>query len=276
MAEDYEGGTVQFTAKTFHDSVLPVKLRFPPPLAKFGSDPSTFAYQWQLLTYAFNLPDPARFPRLPGDISAEDMRSLKRYVAVCEKTAKYTVVAHKGGITVHGENGESWLNIDQTDDEQTVGFATRFRQLHHSSTGDPDFSVVINLLNKYARLLRDAQTGQRLAILDEWKKARAQLINRPLPNIVDRIVLERDNCPNIDDFAMYNDVNPDKIINLFNYGELIHFGKHSEDYEKMAEEPDVEAVAHNNFMQSMLGLAHLYFGFSEVIRSATKLKRGPV
>jgi len=176
---------------------------------------------------------------------------------------------------MHSENGESWLTIDQTDDEQTVGFATRFRQLHHSSTGDPDFSVVINLLNKYARQFRDTRTDQRLAILEQWKKARAQLMNRPLPNIVDRIVLERDNCTNIDDLAMYNDVNPDKIINLFNYGELIHFGKHSEDYEKM-EEPDIEAIEHNNFMQSMLGLVHLYFGFSEVIRSSTRLKRGPV
>ena len=47
-----------------------------------------------------------------------------------------------------------------------------------------------------------------------------------------------------------------EIINLFNYGELIHFGKHSEDYEKMAEEPDMEAIQHNNFMIAMLGLGH--------------------
>ncbi len=271
---DQDGGTVEFTAKTFHDSVLPVKLKFPPPLAKLGSDPSTFAYQWQLLTYAFNLADPARFPKLPGEIPADDVRRLKRYVEVCEKTAKYTVVAHKGGITLSGQNGDWALEIDQTDDEQTVGFATRFRQLHNSSTGDPDFSVVINVLNKYARQFTDDRTEQRLAILNQWKNARAQLVNRPLPNIVDRMVLERDKVPNIDDLAMYNDVNPDKIINLFNYGELIHFGKHSEDYEKMAEEPDMEAIEHNNFMQSMLGLVHLYFGFSEVIRSAAGLKRG--
>ena len=87
------------------------------------------------------------------------------------------------------------------------------------------------------------------------------------------MVLEKDNCPDVDEHAMYNDVSPAEIINLFNYGELIHFGKHSEDYEKMAEEPDMEAIQHNNFMQSMLGLAHLYFGFSEVIRSAIGLER---
>jgi hypothetical protein len=66
---------------------------------------------------------------------------------------------------------------------------------------------------------------------------------------------------------------PTKLFNLFNYGELIHFGKHSKDYDKMAEEPDMEAIEHNNFMIAMLGLVHLYFGFSEVIRSAIGLER---
>ncbi len=270
------GATLTASFTTFQDSVLPVKLSFPPPLAHLGTDPSTFDYQWQLLTYAFDLPDPANFPRLPVEspIPAADLRRLKRYVDVCEKTATSTVVAHKGGITLSGEKGDWSIKVDQTKDDVTVGFATRFRQLHHSTTGDPDFAVVINLLNKYARGFVDDRTEERLEILDQWKKARAQLINRPLQNIVARMVLEEDNCPNIDEMAMYNDVNPDEIINLFNYGELIHFGKHSEDYEKMAAEPDMEAIQHNNFMQAMLGLVHLYFGFSEVVRSAVGVKRG--
>ncbi|MFV8174618.1 hypothetical protein [Mycolicibacterium peregrinum] len=61
--------------------------------------------------------------------------------------------------------------------------------------------------------------------------------------------------------------------NFFNYGELIHYGKHSEEYDKLAEDPQLEAIQHNNFKQAMLGLIHLYFGFSEVIRSAIGLKR---
>jgi hypothetical protein len=210
---------------------------------------------------------------VPGEIPAEDVRRLKRYVDVCEKTARYTVVAHKGGITLRGEKGEWRFDVDQTEDEETVGFSVRFRQLHQSSVGDPDFSVVSNVLDKYARQFTDEHTDKRVEVLQQWRKARGQLINRPLQNIVARMVLEKDKCPNIDDIAMYNDVNPAEIINLFNYGELIHFGKHSEDYEKMAEEPDMESIQHNNFMMSMLGLLHLYFGFSEVIRSAIGLKR---
>ncbi|PJE24246.1 MAG: hypothetical protein CK431_07075 [Mycobacterium sp.] len=270
-----EGGTLSMTATTFQDSVLPVKLNFPPPLADLGSDPSTFDYQWQLLTYAFNLPDPADFPALPGQIPDNELRRLTRFVEVCEKTAKYTVVAHKGGITFTGEHGNWDLEVNETEDEETVGFAVRFRQLHENSTGEPDFSSVINILNKHVRLSMDDQTDSRIAVLEQWKTARAKLMNRPLQNIVARMVLEKDGLPadQIDQFAMYNDVKPAELINFFNYGELIHFGKHSAEYDKLAADPELEAIEHNNFKQAMLGLVHLYFGFSEVIRSAIGLER---
>lgn len=270
---DQQGGTLEASFITFQDSVLPVKLNFPPPLAHLGTDPSTFDYQWQLLTYAFNLPDPADFPQLPGQIPEKEIRKLTRFVEVCEKTAKYTVVAHKGGVTLTLENGVQKMVIEQTEDEETVGFSVRFRQLHSSSADDPDFSTAINILDKYARQFTDEYTDTRTDVLKQWRKARGRLMKRPLQNIVCRMVLEKDDCQDVDKFAMYDDVNPVEIINLFNYGELIHFGKKSAEYDEMAEEPDMEAIQHNNFMQSMLGLVHLYFGFSEVIRSAIGLKR---
>lgn len=165
--------------------------------------------------------------------------------------------------------------MNETEDEETVGFAVRFRQLHENSTGEPDFSATINILDKYARQYTDEHTDTRIDMLQQWRKARALLMNRPLQNIVARMVLEKDGVPadQIDDFAMYNDVNPAELINLFNYGELIHYGKHSEEYDRLAEDPELEAIEHNNFKQAMLGLIHLYFGFSEVIRSAIGLKR---
>jgi hypothetical protein len=270
-----DGGTLEASFITHQDSVLPVKLNFPPPLAHLGSDPSTFDYQWQLLTYAFNLPDPADFPELPGQIPDNELRRLTRFIDVCEKTAKYTVVAHKGGITLKGEHGNWELEVNETEDEETVGFAVRFRQLHENSTGEPDFSSVMNILEKYARQFIDEHTDTRTDMLQQWRKARAKLMNRPLQNIVCRMVLEKDGLTpdQIDEHAMYNDVNPAEIINFFNYGELIHYGKHSEEYDKLAEDPELEAIQHNNFKQAMLGLIHLYFGFSEVIRSAIGLKR---
>ncbi|BBU24709.1 hypothetical protein [Mycobacterium xenopi] len=270
-----DGGTLEASFVTHQDSVLPVKLNFPPPLAHLGSELSTFDYQWQLLTYAFNLPDPADFPALPGQIPDKELRRLTRFIDVCEKTAKYTVVAHKGGITLKGEHGNWELEVNETEDEETVGFAVRFRQLHENSTGEPDFSSVMNILEKYARQFTDEHTDTRTDMLQQWRKARAKLMNRPLQNIVCRMVLQKDGLTpdQIDEHAMYNEANPAEIINFFNYGELIHYGKHSEEYDKLAEDAELEAIQHNNFKQAMLGLIHLYFGFSEVIRSAIGLKR---
>ncbi|RFZ48542.1 hypothetical protein MSS2_04709 [Mycobacterium marinum] len=88
------------------------------------SDPSAFDYQWQLLTYAFKLPDPADFPQLPGEVPVQDDRLLRGFVEVYEKVAKYAVVAHKGGITLKGEHGNWNVEVNETKDEETVGFAT--------------------------------------------------------------------------------------------------------------------------------------------------------
>ncbi len=270
-----QSGTVTLRAVTHQDSILPVELKFPPPLIELATDPSTFEYNWQHLTYAFDLPDPADFPPLTRKIDPEDARSLIRFVQVCAKTARYTVVSHKGGISMHSENGETKMTFEQTEDEETVGFSVRFRQLHSSSAGDPDFSKVANILAKYIREEDDGRSEERMAIVAQWRRARAALMSRPLQNINCRTVLEKDGCPpdKIEEHEMYGDVNPAEIINLFNYGELIHFGKHSEDYEALAIDPEREAIQHHNFMVAMLGLVHLYFGFSRLIVAAVADQR---
>ncbi|WP_328435334.1 hypothetical protein [Nocardia puris] len=264
------GGILTARFITHQDSILPVPLKFPPPLVERATDPSTFEYNWQHLTYAFGLPDPAQFPALTVPIDGADRRSLQRFVQVCETTSTYSVVSHKGGVTLSMENGEQAMTFEQVEDEEAVGFSVRFRQLHHSTAGDPDFSKVVNILAKYAKQETDSNADQRMAVLAEWRQARGQLMNRPLQNIVCRMVLEQNGCSpsQIDKHEMYGDVNPTDIINLFNYGELIHFGRRSKEYEALAEDPQREGIEHHNFMVAMLGLVHLYFGFAKLILAA--------
>ena len=208
-------------------------------------------------------------------IAVEDVRRLRRFVEVCEKTATYTVVSHKGGIRLHSAGGKTTMEFEQTDDEETVGFSVRFRQLHSSSAGDPDFSKVANILAKYVGQEDDGRADERMQIIAAWRDARAALMNRPLQNINCRKVLVRDGIApeKIAEHEMYGDVDPVEIINLFNYGELIHFGKRSEDYDDLATDPEREAVQHHNFMVAMLGLVHLDFGFSRVIVAALAHQR---
>ncbi|MEV6100679.1 hypothetical protein [Nocardia sp. NPDC051981] len=266
------GGTLTTKWTTHQDSILPVALKFRPPLIENSSEPSHFEYHWQHLTYAFGLPDPADFPAFTLPIDAADRRNLMRFVQVCEKTAAYSVVSHKGGMKLSIENGNATMSFDRVDDEDMVGFSVRFRQLHSSSAGDPDFSNVANILARYAKQETDGHADSRMEILAAWRKARGQLMSRPLQNIVCRMVLTSNGCPagQIDQHEMYGDVNPAEVINLYNYGELIHYGKHSEEYDELAEDSEREGIQNHNFMVSMLGLVHLYFGFSMVAQAALK------
>ncbi|OZE38962.1 hypothetical protein CH278_01225 [Rhodococcus sp. 05-2254-5] len=243
-------------------------LKFDPPLSHLASDPTGFNHQWQLLTYAFDLDDPRDFPSFETTLPPEDLRSLRRFITVAQTVAPYTLVSHKGGFTMNISNGEVTHETVVADDEVIVGFSVRFRQLHHSSSGDPDFSRVSNILEKHARTQTDVFKDDRIMLLAKWRAARGKLINRNLKNIVARMVLEKDDCPNPSDHANYEGMNPTELINLFNYGELIHFGKHSEEYEELAEDEFSHDHKQHAFMVSMLGLIHLYFGYSELIRKA--------
>lgn len=46
--------------------------RFAPPYQELAADPLAFLFQWAKMTYVFGLPDPARFPALPADLSDRD------------------------------------------------------------------------------------------------------------------------------------------------------------------------------------------------------------
>ena len=262
------GGTIKMRATAYEDSVLPVALKFSPPLAHLASDPSGFNHQWQLLTYAFDFDDPADFPSFTTALTDNELRSLRRFVAVAEKVAPYTFVSHRGGLTMNIENGEWTHETVVADDEVLVGFAVRFRQLHQSSAGDPHFSTVANILEKHARTETDSAAQDRRDILEKWRKGRAKLLNRNLKNIVAHMVLAADDCPNPAEHANYEGLNPTELIGLFNYGELIHFGKHSAEYEELAEDDFSHDYKQHAFMVSMLGLVHLYFGYAELIRKA--------
>lgn len=263
-----KGGSVEMTFTAYEDSVLPVPLKFAPPLAHLASDPSGFNHQWQLLTYAFDFDDPSEFPPFTTALTAGELRSLRRFVTVAETVAPYTLVSHQGGFTMNIADGEATHETVVADDEVIVGFSVRFRQLHQSSAGDPDFSKVANILEKHARTETDSAAQDRLDILEKWRKSRAKLLNRNLKNIVAHMVLAADDCPNPAEHANYEGLNPTELIGLFNYGELIHFGKHSAEYEELAEDGFSHDFKQHAFMVSMLGLIHLYFGYAELIRKA--------
>ncbi|TQC46530.1 hypothetical protein EEB14_25665 [Rhodococcus sp. WS4] len=266
---EIDPGVLEITAIAHEDSVLPVKLKFPPPLAELAQDKKAFDYNWQLMTYAFELSNPLDIPPFETPFDEAEMRKLSRFLEVCEKVAAYSVVSMRGGITWKSNMTESTYESITADDEVLVGFSVRFRQLHDSDSGDPCYDKVSGILMKAARQATDDRAEERLEILKQWSKARGQLLNHPLKNIVATKVLEADGrYADPAEFANYSNVDPQRIISLFNYGEKIHHGKHADAFDELIQDDFKHAHAEHDFVLSMLGLVHLYFGYSQVIRAA--------
>lgn len=269
------GDTVEFTATAWEDTMLPVALRFPPPLAELAPNPTAFDYNWQQLTYVFDLPNPLEAPELPEPIlDPVELRKLTRFIEVCEKVAKHRVMSQKGGITWKSD-GQSWdIEVDPTDDDALVGFSVRFRQLHcDDMNGDPTFGVVSGLLMKAAKNSTDANAETRIDVLTKWRKARAQLLKHPLKNLAATKAIAEAGISNVDgNLGNYSNVNPERLISLFNYGEKIHYSKrHAKEFDELAQDDFKHAHGEHEFVVSMLGLVHLYFGFSLLIRKMAGL-----
>jgi hypothetical protein len=72
-------GHVTFTLMPFHGLIHPYPLAFEPPLIEHGvGENNGFMHRWEMLNYAFALPDPADFPALAG-LSDDDKTVLSRY-----------------------------------------------------------------------------------------------------------------------------------------------------------------------------------------------------
>ena len=98
-------GHRNLTMVPYENSVQPVPLNFEPPLIEHAFGESNgFRHHWELLTYAFNLPDPGVFPVLPG-LTDDDRRVINRYTRMCRQLAGYSALNEESGIRYSQKNG---------------------------------------------------------------------------------------------------------------------------------------------------------------------------
>lgn len=159
-------GTVTLNSVAVEDSIHPVSLAFDPPyqdLATAGGAKG-FHHIWEKLTYAFALPDPARFPAL-NSLTGEDRDTLKKYVSGCRKLAGYSAIAHGGGFKMQRTNANWTVTPNFPDDELIVAAAARFRQLNNQ--GEPTaFTTASDLISKAAKAL----DPDLIQVVAQWRK----------------------------------------------------------------------------------------------------------
>jgi hypothetical protein len=265
---------ITVTGRSFESLALPQALRFRPPLVELARSPGGFNYYWQLLTYVFDLPSPYDFPRLPG-WTDEQLNTLTRFTTVSRRLAAGEVVSGNYQVTVNvdqedGQQRERHVR-DLPSDELMAGYAVSFRQLY-SDDEPASWQKVRNLLGRRSHEVRDEHTDQRLEWLTRWRRAHGRLLATDLGVLVGQKLEERGRYA-----GPYpgEDVSPTLLISQFQYGDLIHWGRHAAFLDQLAQDPTSEALMIMRFLKCCTALCHIYFGMAVMIEAATRGEPAP-
>jgi len=262
-------GNRTFKLIPYENSVQPVELNFEPPLIEHAVGESHgFRHHWELLTYAFNLPDPAAFPALPA-LTDDDRRVLQRYARMCRQLAGYSALNEESGMNFsHKNGGQPEITLKFPSPEAFGGTSIAFRQLH-SGEDSASFDRAKGRLMKAVKLLPAAEQEAARGVIAQWAKSRGALMNRMLQTIVCEMAAppvpqDREVPP-----FSYANIVPQKIILTFNYGDTIHFSEDEEANLSTLLEVEQNACYYkHSVLSAITNLSHLYFGFAVLVETA--------
>ncbi|BBX27959.1 hypothetical protein GCM10009632_11710 [Mycolicibacterium alvei] len=262
-------GDVTLTLMPFEGLIHPYPLLFDPPLIEHAVGKNNgFAHRWEMLSYAFALPDPADFPALAG-LTDDDKTVLRRYAKVCRRLAGYSALNDETGLSWSvKKGGQPDVKLSFPTEEAFGGTSLAFRQLH-SDDETASFSRTKGLLMKAIKLLPAAEQEAPKNVVTQWAKARGKLMNRLLENIVATKVGKSGPHPAPDDFPFsYCNIDPQKLILTFNYGDTIHFSGEQESLSELLEVEANAAYYRHAVLLAITSLSHLYFGFAVLAEAA--------
>jgi len=246
------------------------QLRFPPPLADLAPDPAGFEFWWKMLEFVFALPSPATFPQLPTAPKKAQREILERYMQASNELAESALLSGKNEMTVHipdASNDDERIETEFSSKEITRGFTVLFRQLHTSEKSDPARFVRVHEILKQANdAAGDSHVGERRRQLAEWKKARGSLLQENLKVRVGQKLRDEGRMP--PNIPGEGKMSPNMLITAYQYGDLIHWGNQRTMLAAVADDPFEQASQRMAFLEAVAGLAHIYIGFSLLVRSA--------
>ncbi|QDH47665.1 hypothetical protein PP484_gp48 [Gordonia phage Madeline] len=261
-------GHVTYKMIPFEDSIHPVKLNFEPPLIELApGDTKGFYHHWEKLTYAFDLPDPEEFPQLPA-LTDPERELIDRFIVVCRRLATYSTINSDGGMKLSTDRFGEWsVSVREPSEEAFAGACLAFRQLH-SGNENASFDNIKGFLFKATRTLPDAESRQAQNLLRQWARARAALMNRMLQTIVALKAGPED--PPEDVPVSFINVNPEELLLTYNYGDTIHFTERRQQLSELTEIEADAAYYKHAVLLTIIGLSHLYFGFSKLLEAAIR------
>jgi hypothetical protein len=221
-----------------------------------------FQRHWEKLTYAFDLPDPADFPALP--LTDDDQQLLSRFVQQCEYLASYSLISDdQGSQKIWSEGQSNWqIAADLPGREIFGGTAVAFRQIHNHGE-EASFSKVKGRLYKATGQLEQHQQGGTAG--DDVTMGRRQGRANESPTADRRVPEGVRGTPGAP--GQLSRHQPEDLFQMFNYGDTIHWGEHREKLVNLLADPSHEAYYRYALIVAILGLSHLYFGWSVLVKA---------
>jgi hypothetical protein len=256
-----EGRTVPITSYSVEEAVENGTFRFAPPLIERSPRPKELYLMSRAFQFVFDdVADPHSFPTLPETPPADDLAIFRRYAAAAEELAESELLCGSDGMTVHWDASDvKEVESHFTSKEITRGFSVLLRQFD-ASEEPASFQRVSGRLRGLSRETADGQGETRCGQIDAWRRAQGALHGAELPRLTRRKVE-----PSME---YGSDHPPTYYLKTYNYGELIHWDRGRETLAEWETDRFQRDWQRMSFLEAATGLAHLYIGFSEVVRTA--------
>jgi hypothetical protein len=265
----WDGDTVRVTVhgadKFVWDRLGPPP--FPPPFSDRVSRPPAFDYWWRRLDWVFGLPDPRSFPPLPTTLPDEERAIVQRYVRVAGDLAHSSLLnSPKESYSYQlpqGPGGPEQIEKSFSPKDVQVGFAGLLRQ---ADSGDEpaNLHLVSRILMVASEAAQDDRHDERIKQLKAWRYAVKELHNRSLDQLSRNKLVQE----GLQLFAYKEEHSPKELLNLYNYGDLIHWQKHRDVIAGFEQDEYVATDRQLAYLESAQSLGHLYVGFGELARHA--------
>lgn len=257
-------GTVPITSFSVEEAVQNGTFRWAPVLIERSPRPTALYLMWRSFQFVFDeIDDPRSFPPLPAPPTVEDMTVFRRYIVAAEELAESELFCADDSMSVRidDETGAEEVTSRFTSKEITRGFAVLLRQFD-SSDEPASFQRASGRLRKLSGEMIDSHERRRCQQIDAWRKAQGVLQTTELPRLARRKIAPA--------MEYGSDHPPTYYLSTYNYGELIHWDRGRETL--AAWEADAFDQAHQRmaFLEAAIGLAYVYIGFSEVVRTAIR------
>lgn len=228
-------------------------------------DPQGVAWVWPIVQDVCHLPDPEDFPSLEHEWAGEGLAMLHRYVDVCERLLATTVLNTNAEVSIEVLSGTVTKVVPA--DDATVGFVTLLRQIYKPDE-EASFDRIRGLLSRAAHASAADAAGN---VLKLWRDAHRTLLKKHIHALLEdmaraRGLIDDSSAPGGARPFVDEDVTPRELLEVFLYGDLVHWGDERDRFERWQKNEQTAATMEINMRQDAHGLAHFYLGFAGIAR----------